>query len=168
VVYAMHNLRVNEVTCLGRMEPLAAVTIPVLVWSSERSSVKLSRIHPSDVHLMQGIPDMADLPIGFRALWVHTGYLYVAGARLTGDAMLSQTCDPPEVLAARGLCRFLAAAPLCYEELRLVPVAGYSLTIETAWLSLQDNEGYGVDHDFGNLQALAAALRRVADIHGQL
>ena len=62
---------------------------------------------------------------------------------------------------------YLAAAPLCYEELRLVPVAGYSLTIKTAWRSLQDNEKYAVDHDFDKLPALAAALRRLADVQGQ-
>jgi len=58
------------------MEPLAAITIPVLAWRS--GIIRLARIHPSDVDLMRGPADMADLPVGFRALWLETSYLFWA------------------------------------------------------------------------------------------
>ncbi len=91
--------------------------------------------------------------------------LSILGASNAGGAVLAQTDD--SALAAEELCRFLAGGPYCYEGLRLVPVdEELTLTFGASWLSLQDNGRHGVYYDFANLQAAAAALRRVADAHG--
>ena len=120
MVYAFHDLKFHRVLGHGRMEPLAATTVPVLAWRC--GIVKLWRIHPSDVDVMQWIPNMANLPDGFRALLLETSYFYIVGAPQARSAVLAQADNA--IVAAAELCRYLAAAPFCYDDLRLVPDPG--------------------------------------------
>lgn len=106
----------------------------------------------------------AELPAGFRALWLRSSQICV---QVAGHSIRAEPSDVGGLRGAEELCRFLALAPACYDELRLVaPVAEPSVTLKAEYLTTQDTVMHRVGHSFDNLQALAVALRYFAHDYG--
>ena len=169
VLQALHVppcLKTDAVTCRGRTEPLAAVTVPVLHWRSESVCLRYVDASRPDIGSMSEPTAGAVLPVGFRALWLQTSYMCVEVAGHSLDAELSDIRGIHAAAAAE-LCRFLALAPACYKELRLLAVADRPrLSLVAVWLSTQETILHRARQHFHNLQAVAEALRRFADDYG--
>ncbi len=149
------------------MEPLAAVTLPILEWRCEWigfSYVDTDRSQP-------GAPatraDVTDLPVSFRALWLHTTSICVPVAEHSGGAVLHAAAEADDINGAEEFCRVLSLAPACYEEFRLyADVTHPMVDIASMWMLADGNKVDNVDDRFQDLQALAAAMHRFASAHG--
>ncbi len=166
------HLSTDAVTCHHRTEPLAAVTIPVLhrrsediiLWYFDTSGIDTYfDTSGSDTESMAEPAAGAELPVSFRALWLQTRHICIEVAQHSLNAELS---DESGLHAAEELCRFLALAPACYEELRLLAADERSVTLQAEYCLTQDTVMYRVEQCYDDLQAVAVALRRFADLYG--
>ena len=147
--------------------------LPVLEWRSDYIRLEYLTITRTGLDSTTECVDVAELPGGFRALWLRSRYTAVGVAKHSAGAVRVDTVradfaaqdDYEDVHGANELCRYLTLAPACYEELRLFASDNESmLRIAADWYEPPDNEWDGdtVEQRYEDLQALAAALRRVA------
>ncbi len=153
-------------------------SLPALEWQSDYIRLGYLTITWTGLNLNSTCAgeraNVADLPCGFRALWLRSEYIVVgvakhsAGAALTPPrADFAAQDDYEHIHGANELCRFLSLAPASYEELRLFAVDEQTvLTVATDWCvppsDVWGGAGDTVAKPFKDLPALAAALRRTA------
>ena len=104
----------------------------------------------------------ADLPIGFRSLWLQTGCISLGSAGHSGGAAVTG------VDVAEELCRFLGLAPQCYKEFRVSADAWHmwGISIYAEWLPLPDEAMACSSGSFDGLLAMAAAMQQFVSAHG--
>ena len=159
--YCMRIRGLTRSRANDRTEPLAIVNIPVISRRSESIGLRIVDVIQTDIGDMDEPAYGAELPISFRALWLHTSHICV---EVAGHSLGAAPPEADEFDAAEELCRFLDLAPACYEELRLYTDAEFPmLTLRAVYLSPQDTIMHCVEQCFDNMQAVAAALRRFAD-----
>ena len=162
------RLHTHPLTRLKRhntTEPLAAVTILALEWRSNLVSLDYVEAVPH-VSASTASAPMANLPVGFRSLWLHTGFIGIGDAEPSGGAAPAGMAEADEVSGAVDLCYSLGLAPDCYEEFRLFAGAGHPmLTIEVFRPASQDSND-SVSYFFDSLQEVAADMEPVAAAHG--
>ncbi len=141
-----------------RTEPLATVTLPVLELQAE--DIMLSYLYDDDPSFCYASAPScsADLPVGFRALWLRTGRISLASAEHRGGGEMTDVDEVEE------LCRFMGLAPACYEEFRFVTY--YGISIDVTWLSESHDDIECATGGFATVQAGAKAMQRFADDHG--
>jgi len=148
---------------MHRKEQLAPVTIPVLEWRC--SSVELDYVRATPpANASMASPAVADLPFGFSSLWLHTDYIGMVFDERPGGMALPTFEDVDEDSGAEDLCQFFRLAPGCYKDFRLF--VGGRLTISPLRFMAEYNMPDIAEYYFDSLQDIAAAMRRVAGVHG--
>ena len=145
---------------------MAAVTIPVLEMRSKSIILDYHRNTRATPDCLDTSPVAANLPVGFRALWLHTGCIHAdRPEKIERPALLSAD-------VAETLCQLLGLAPDCYQEFRLMTFGqathekqDSALVIKAQMRSLLYRPGEAT-RSFDSLQAVAAAMQRVADAYG--
>ena len=122
--------------------------------------------------------EAANLPLGFRVLELHTGWIIVGSAGYLGG---DDGSDPGEETSPRSgvyqlhmhspavaklLCRYFSLAPACYREFWLygdgnTPAFG----VEAKWLPHPDMHTVSGIESFDSLEAAAAAMQQYAADH---
>ena len=141
------------------------MAIPVLFRRSDNIGLRYDDVIETDTDPADEPASGAELPACFLRLWLQTSCICI---EVAGHSLDAELTDMSGLHAAEELCRFLALAPACYEELRLFPVAERSLTLEAEYLSMQapDTVMHRAIERYDDLQAIAAALQRFADAYG--
>ena len=118
--------------------------------------------------------EAADLPPGFRELWLRTGVLGLGNAgcepRLgqhvtyVSDTWITTVYDPG---VAEELCRFLSSAPDSYREFRLYGGSeSPALSVQAQSLPHPTELMKTSTESFDSLEAAAAAMQHFAPAHG--
>ena len=141
-----------------RTEPVAAVTLPVLELQGDRITLSYLSDDSAGDRYASAPAYSADLPTGFRALWLRTERISLTSAGHPGGAEVT------EVDATEELCRFMGLAPPCYKEFRFYSYFG--LGIDAEWLPLPEDAMECSSGGFASLQAGAKAVQRFGDAHG--
>jgi len=146
---------------------LAAVTIPVLELTS--GDIYLSHVGGSRAQADHAgnLTLAADLPAGFRALWLRTACVTIPSAGHAAGIAEADVNVPEE------FCRFLSLAPQSFQEIRLLAHDEYGPAgVECQYLPRR-GEGHGCDtyntagmRQHEGLQAKAAALQQFTNRYG--
>jgi len=150
--------------CDCRTRPLAAVTVPVLELEGRGVALYFCSGRARDQNAGE-VPEVADLPGGFHALWLRTARIALRSAEhLTSAAVAGVAAQPTEELC-RLLCRFFGVAPRCYQEFRLFADGDLSISMSLHHLSGEADES-SESTRFHSLKAAATAMERLADGFG--
>ena len=149
----------------NRTHPLSAVIIPVLELRGDVVTLRAIGAVDADGHDANTPAEAADLPTGFRELWLRASSIDVQISGHAGSAPVSG------IDIAEELCRFLALAPQSYRAFRLYEYRHeyyYTITVSVPWISLSLSGSNGVSRcagRFDSLQDMATAMQRFADGH---
>jgi len=121
----------------------------------------------TELKLATEAPDIANLPLSFRSLWVYADRIRVAVAEHSGGASLESIQEVQDVYPANELCRFLSLAPVCFHDFRLFAGGEQpKITVIADW-ELKDDSDYSTVYvHFDELRDLAAAMQQFARAHG--
>ena len=146
-----------------RTEGLAAVVIPVLELAADAVSCSYLSADMADDRNASAPAEAADLPAGFRALWLRTSCIALGSAGYTGGNGSAVT----GVDVAEELCRFLGLAPKSYRKFQLYPgPKSRTLSIQAEWLPTPDDAVECSTGSYDSFEAAAAAMRQFAPAHG--
>lgn len=147
-----------------RTEPLAAVTVPVLELEGRAITLGYLRVGGADHNGASAVAESADLPVGFRPLWLRTSRINLGRAAHLAGATLADISSELE------LCWFLSLAPECYQEFRLFNGPGsLPLSVQVEWQRWPNRDETACCMcmwSFASWQAVAASMQRCADAHG--
>jgi len=152
--------------CCNRTSPLSSITIPVLELHGNAVNLKDVSADGVDGRDTNTPAEAADLPTGFRELWLRVNHINVETTRHAGGAPVSG------IDIAEELCWFLALAPDCYRAFRLYEYRDecwYYTSVSVPYISLSLLGSNGVSSctgKFDSLQDMAAAMQRFEDAHG--
>jgi hypothetical protein len=137
----------------------------VLELSAETVSFSFSMGYPADERSMPA--ETADLPAGFRALWLRTSCIeLVSSVGFTRGEEFG--IDPAiDVDVAKELCRFLGSAPDSYREFRLYYDTGrFTLGVELTGPPVINDLTQCITDGLGSLEDAAAAMRQWSSAYG--
>ena len=147
------------------MEPLAAVTLPVLEWRCEWVGFNYVESDRSQPNAPAARAALANLPVSFSALRLYTTSICIEIAEDFSGAVLNAAEDEEVVAGAEELCRVLSLAPACYQEFRVyADMSDPAITI--AVMVANGDRTDHIDYGFDDLPTLAEAVHCVASVHG--
>jgi len=147
--------------CACRIEPLAAVTLPVLELEGKEITLSYLRAAGADYSHTGSPAQFTDLPDGFGALWLRSNHVNVAKAGHLGlGGVPSHSVD-----VADEMCRFLSLTPESYLEIRLY-LRGSHPVIQTGWQALPSDSMERSMSAFRDQQVVASSMQRCAEAYG--
>ena len=158
-------LHLNAMCCI-RTDPLSAVTIPVLELHGSGVVLKYLSADDADGRDANAPAEVADLPTGFRELWLRAKEVHVARTERAGGAPVSG------VDIADELCRYMAFSPNSYRVFRLYEhkiEESYFTAAYAPYMTLSQKGSNGLCScagRFDSMRDVATAMQRFEATHG--